>query len=456
MDNSTSAEKYQKSIKSGAHGIVAFSLDGTTANKCVNIINPDVNCELDFSTFREVCFLKQFYKLKNIPEIKEFKEYKDKFVITMNNCGMTLLDFINHFNYTTRMEHFRCIFTSLIKTLIQFHSNNILHGDLKSSNICINPDTSQTTIVDFGYASLKTADRYNISLYTYDHIAPEILLDDYMDERSEVWVLGIIMITYIFRNIVTMSLINKDADDIRSNLKKEYMKIRKGERDWITANTLNLEDKKLAYLLQDMISFDPSKRPSLEYIMYNYFDERSIPEIKYLQFRYVKNVNLFNEVHYITLIDRKNSINKIYNFLNECNVLHLLTFTIELLDLIINLEKNMSLNEYNLYTLACTHLALNYMIQNKHILYTSMIDYFNINNYVNIDLNQINKIELHIFKLLNYKLAFDLFDKYISFDNNNPINYKCILFVLLTYENTCSDIDFMLKKYDEYKDITNE
>lgn len=444
-----SASSTSNKTRYGSNGIVTFSDDGLIATKCINKINANSNNEIDFSTYREICFLKQFYKLKNIPIVDNFVEYQDKFVIQMNNCGITLYEYIQHYNYTIRMQNFNFIFINIIKVLIQLHENNILHGDLKCTNICFNPETMLISLVDFGSVSIKTFNKYEKSLYTYDHSAPELLLNNTITEQSEIWSLGIIMITYIFKDILTHRYIDiKSKSTIKQDLINVYKDIQNGERSWITSDSLIQlnNNKKLQNLLIDMLSFDPGKRPKLRYILSNYFGENNIENSINLQFRYKKNINLFDNT-IITILDRKEQIELIYYVLSQYDSLHLLVFIIELLDNILNYISNITLDEYKKYAATCTHMTLNYIYQTKAFLHEPVFDIFGIY----CDTEYVNNLEFNIFKIMKYKMIFDTFDKYIKESN---INYLSIMNTILPYDNVCNNNDFMLKKYYGYNNIS--
>jgi serine/threonine protein kinase/tetratricopeptide (TPR) repeat protein len=79
------------------------------------------------------------------------------------------------------------------------HAHNIVHRDIKPSNVIITPD-NVAKIVDFGLARVvaSASATQSISLTgTLPYMAPEQILGDPVDQRSDVWALGVVLVQMI-------------------------------------------------------------------------------------------------------------------------------------------------------------------------------------------------------------------------------------------------------------------
>ena len=83
--------------------------------------------------------------------------------------------------------------TELAQTFAYAHEKEIIHRDIKPSNVWIRRDWS-TVVMDFGIARPPFSDitRAGIIVGTPDYISPEQLLSVRVDQRTDIFLLGIL------------------------------------------------------------------------------------------------------------------------------------------------------------------------------------------------------------------------------------------------------------------------
>lgn len=81
------------------------------------------------------------------------------------------------------------------EALQEAHSKGIVHRDIKSDNIIVN-SKSQVKVMDFGLAKLKGSARLtktNSTVGTLAYMAPEQILGEEVDNRTDIWSLGVVL-----------------------------------------------------------------------------------------------------------------------------------------------------------------------------------------------------------------------------------------------------------------------
>ena len=85
------------------------------------------------------------------------------------------------------------IIKQIISGLTAAHQNNIVHRDIKPSNIILLKD-DRIKIVDFGLAKVcdQQMTKSGIKMGTLSYMSPEHIKGDDLDERSDIWSLGVL------------------------------------------------------------------------------------------------------------------------------------------------------------------------------------------------------------------------------------------------------------------------
>ena len=291
---------------------------------------------------KDICKYKQIYKeiyffikLKNYNYFSknvEFKLSKDKKFAFLKTWGDTvsLSKLINSkkYNYLENKSLIKSIVCQIVYGLYILHSNNIIHHDIKPSNIIIN-ENGDISIIDFGSAIFKGEESIGSTL---PYAAPEFLINNKqtVDEKYDIWSLGVILLQlYLKKNKFEKNMIKKSEDQLNYNLGKycikykcsvEYLKKElKFNNNFYNdikfkcnKNILHkIEDKDAIKLIYNLLSFNPKERYSAKDILYKseYLEEgRKIDVIEIEPIDYPKDydiiTNNINHEKFIELLEK--------------------------------------------------------------------------------------------------------------------------------------------------------
>ena len=123
------------------------------------------------------------YGHENVPELGEciVMEYVD---------GRTLADFIAE---KPSLEQRKQVVRELVDALSYCHKKQIVHQDIKPSNILITHDGNHVKIIDFGLSDSHEWAILKEPAYTKAYAAPEQLAGEEVDNRTDIYVFGIIL-----------------------------------------------------------------------------------------------------------------------------------------------------------------------------------------------------------------------------------------------------------------------
>ncbi len=123
------------------------------------------------------------YGHENVPELGEciIMEYVD---------GRTLADFVRE-NPTSAQR--RQVAKELLNALAYCHKKQIVHQDLKPSNILITHDGDHVKIIDFGLSDSHEWAILKEPAFTKAYAAPEQLAGEEVDNRTDIYAFGIIL-----------------------------------------------------------------------------------------------------------------------------------------------------------------------------------------------------------------------------------------------------------------------
>ena len=245
----------------------------------------------DKSTIERKQIYKEIYLLNNLASYNYFsKNVSFKFntdqeyifiIVNENKISLNHLIDSREFNYLGNKGLIKWIIYQIAFGLYTLHSNNIIHHDIKPSNILIDKEGG-ISIIDFGSAIIKGQKSFD---FTLSYAAPEILFNyGYkIDEKIDIWGLGVIMLELFLKQnrIFSKKGINQRTDQFKYILSKfgiktnnpiEYFKnelnINKNIKFKIEKEFLDkIDDKNAVDLINNLLSFDPKERKSAKEIL---------------------------------------------------------------------------------------------------------------------------------------------------------------------------------------------
>ncbi|MDZ8051390.1 MAG: AAA family ATPase [Aulosira sp. ZfuVER01] len=157
----------------------------------------------DCPTLEEISQLRHEYdiskklKIAGIVQPYRIENYRNSLVIVLEDfSGQSIKQFID--NNHIDIVDFLKIAIHLAKTLFSLHENQIIHKDIKSQNIIINPETLEVKITDFSIASRLSKENSNFSnpkfiQGTLAYMSPEQTgrMNRSIDYRTDFYSLGV-------------------------------------------------------------------------------------------------------------------------------------------------------------------------------------------------------------------------------------------------------------------------
>jgi TPR repeat protein len=220
-------------------------------------LNPNDNQliqqEIDIIKNLRSRYIIQFYGIENyngsIVMITDYAE-RGSLATVLENSKITL-------NWDLRLK----ITNDIIKGLAFLHGKNIIHRDLKSSNILMN-EHYEAKLCDFGLAKIKERTAFNVG--TLRWMAPELFSRrPHYDYKSDIYSLAMVMWEIASRNTVPFSEIQENSVVIQC--------IKDGEREDIPDGTPD----KYAEMIERCWQQTSEKRPmARDLILEDNFDEQ--------------------------------------------------------------------------------------------------------------------------------------------------------------------------------------
>ncbi|MCF8416433.1 MAG: protein kinase [Crocinitomicaceae bacterium] len=133
-----------------------------------------------------------------LPKVADFFETDNELLLVLKyKEGVTLDKFWKQINKKNRVETLKKITLALIPVFEELRQKNIVHCDIKPSNILIHEKNEQLSIhlIDFGLAIRTTDSVPNKILFPLGYAAPELILNrrNCINHTSDLFSLGIVI-----------------------------------------------------------------------------------------------------------------------------------------------------------------------------------------------------------------------------------------------------------------------
>jgi len=224
-------------------------------------------------------YLTKIYPIEGIPKILDY--WQDEFYyyfVMESDRNIDLFEYIE--NYDIDISQARDIFKQIVKIIYHLHSHGIVHMDIKDENIIINTETKKVKLIDFGSSSYyKDGMIFKYYVSSGDYSAPETFTNKYEGPPQDIWSLGVLLYTILFKHVpfemkATSLLPNSRSTSKitesypspagKSNLKKSYTM---NYSEIFFPDNFENEQPELYELIKLMLNKDYKKRPNIKSIL---------------------------------------------------------------------------------------------------------------------------------------------------------------------------------------------
>jgi len=138
----------------------------------------------------------------NIVEMADFFEDDINYYIEMIPHGLPGMDLFDYIELRANMEESeaRKIFSQVAEAVHHLHIKaKVVHRDIKDENVVLDGD-GNIKLIDFGSAAYIKNGPFDVFVGTIDYAAPEVLAGkSYRGKEQDVWALGILLYTIIYK-----------------------------------------------------------------------------------------------------------------------------------------------------------------------------------------------------------------------------------------------------------------
>lgn len=195
---------------------------------------------------------------KNIIKLYDYKFDGEYILLIMEYCnGGDLKKWMKNSN---NEEEILKVLRQIISSIEYLHKNGVMHRDIKPENIIFH--NNEIKICDFGFSTLikDNTELFDTMCGTPLYMSPEILFLQKYNIYSEIWSLGVLFYTILFKKHPFGDLEN--IEDYRNKIREKFI-IEFNEKDTEYKEESIL---KIIQTTKNMLSYDYNNRPSIHHI----------------------------------------------------------------------------------------------------------------------------------------------------------------------------------------------
>ncbi len=162
-----------------------------------------------------------------------------------------------------REEEIVKIFIQIVYGVDFLHKNGLIHRDLKLKSVMISKDGS-IKIVD--YNSMRPIEAMSTAFGTYLYTAPEVVKDNLMNEKSDIYAIGVMLFEMIALVSAT-TISSKLQTHFKLETAKEELYVHTQMNDMINQNQHFTSAHVLKRLIFSIVQHTATKRPTLDVII---------------------------------------------------------------------------------------------------------------------------------------------------------------------------------------------
>ncbi|XP_053322649.1 obscurin-like [Spea bombifrons] len=204
----------------------------------------------------------------NVTLLLDTFQTKKTLILILEICyGEELLNRLFRKNTVTEKE-VKVYIRQILEAVAYLHDKNILHLDIKPSNILmVHPDEDNLKLCDFGFAQKINTSELQYSKYgSPEFISPEIACLSPVSKASDIWPVGVI--TYL--SLVCASPFAGQND------RESLLNVQRGRISWSCQGFTQLSEEAKDFMKRT-IQMSPETRPAaLDCLQHTWFQEGSI------------------------------------------------------------------------------------------------------------------------------------------------------------------------------------
>lgn len=217
---------------------------------------------------------------QNIINLVDYFVERGYVYLIMEHCPKGNLFFYLREKKVLSEEMVRKITRQTAEGLKYIHSKGFIMRDLKPENILLDNNLN-VKICDFGWAADLSDHKYcSVRAGTFIYMSPESLVHRHQNEKSDIWCLGVLLYELFFNYEPFNGKTTEEQVALIVNKKLDF-----SERK---------VSKEVKQLINEILTFEPHKRPSLDSILNSKFlkpnQQPSLLECSRIRDR-IKNIN---------------------------------------------------------------------------------------------------------------------------------------------------------------------